>query len=92
VHSRRVIVKGVSGFCQSESTHHHANKRANVLPWRQYAALMKLLRKQQKYFLDEANVGAGLAYHVDAARSDRSGDVISKVEGIFLGHAELSVQ
>src|SRR5438477_2024454 len=36
------------------------NKRANVLPWRQYAALMELLRKRQKYFLDEANVGAGL--------------------------------
>ena len=36
------------------------NKRANVLPWSDYAALMQLLRARQKYFLDEANVGAGL--------------------------------
>jgi len=55
------IVKALSRFCQSEFWHIITpNKRANVLPWRQYAALMELLRKRQKYFLDEANVGAGL--------------------------------
>src|SRR5207247_288807 len=36
------------------------NKRANVLPWGQYLSLMNLLQKQQVYFFDEANVGAGL--------------------------------
>src|SRR5206468_5602331 len=29
------------------------NKRANVLPWRRYTALMALLRERRKYFLYE---------------------------------------
>ncbi len=61
------------------------NKRANVLPWRQYAALMELLRKRQKYFLDEANVGAGLPVMSTLRDLIASGDVIKKVEGIFSG-------
>src|SRR5438477_3445190 len=61
------------------------NKRANVLPWRQYAALMELLRKRQKYFLDEANVGAGLPIMSTLRDLIASGDVIRKVEGIFSG-------
>ena len=36
------------------------NKRANVLPRRRYEELVGLLKKRQKHFLDEANVGAGL--------------------------------
>jgi aspartokinase/homoserine dehydrogenase 1 len=61
------------------------NKRANVLPWRDYAALMDLLRKRQKYFLDEANVGAGLPIMSTLRDLIASGDVIGKVEGIFSG-------
>jgi bifunctional aspartokinase / homoserine dehydrogenase 1 len=61
------------------------NKRANVLPWRQYAALMELLRKRQKHFLDEANVGAGLPVMSTLRDLIASGDVIRKVEGIFSG-------
>ena len=61
------------------------NKRANVLPWREYAALMDLLRKRQKYFLDEANVGAGLPIMSTLRDLIASGDVIEKVEGIFSG-------
>jgi aspartokinase/homoserine dehydrogenase 1 len=61
------------------------NKRANVLPWRNYAALMKLLRARQKYFLDEANVGAGLPVMSTIRDLIASGDVIQKVEGIFSG-------
>src|SRR5262249_16489265 len=61
------------------------NKRANVLPWRQYAALMDLLRERQLYFLDEANVGAGLPVMSTIRDLIASGDVIRKVEGIFSG-------
>jgi aspartokinase/homoserine dehydrogenase 1 len=61
------------------------NKRANVLPWRNYASLMELLRARQKYFLDEANVGAGLPVMSTIRDLIASGDVIQKVEGIFSG-------
>ena len=61
------------------------NKRANVLPWRNYAALMELLRARQKYFLDEANVGAGLPIMSTIRDLIASGDLIQKVEGIFSG-------
>jgi aspartokinase/homoserine dehydrogenase 1 len=61
------------------------NKRANVLPWGEYSALMDLLRKRQKYFLDEANVGAGLPIMSTLRDLIASGDVITKVEGVFSG-------
>jgi len=61
------------------------NKRANVLPWRQYVALMDLLRQRQVYFFDEANVGAGLPVMSTIRDLIASGDVIKKVEGIFSG-------
>ena len=61
------------------------NKRANVLPWRQYSELMDLMRKQQKYFFDEANVGAGLPIMSTLRDLIASGDVIRKIEGVFSG-------
>ena len=61
------------------------NKRANVLPWKQYAALMQLLRTRQKHFLYEANVGAGLPIMSTLRDLVASGDIIQKVEGIFSG-------
>ena len=61
------------------------NKRANVLPWRRYAALMDLLKARQKYFLYEANVGAGLPVMSTIRDLIASGDEIVKVEGIFSG-------
>jgi len=61
------------------------NKRANVLPWWRYVALMELLRKRQVYFFDEANVGAGLPVMSTIRDLIASGDVIRKVEGIFSG-------
>lgn len=61
------------------------NKRANVLPRNEYAALMELLRSRQKYFLDEANVGAGLPIMSTIRDLIASGDVIKKIEGIFSG-------
>jgi aspartokinase/homoserine dehydrogenase 1 len=79
------IVKAYPDFVRANLHIITPNKRANVLPWRQYAALMELLRKWQKYFLDEANVGAGLPIMSTLRDLIASGDVISKVEGIFSG-------
>lgn len=61
------------------------NKKANVLPWKQYSTLMDLMRSRQKYFLYEANVGAGLPVISTLSDLIASGDQIVKVEGIFSG-------
>ena len=61
------------------------NKKANVLPWKHYTALMELMKKRQKYFLYEANVGAGLPVISTLGDLIASGDHIVKVEGIFSG-------
>src|SRR5204863_69744 len=79
------IVKAYPDFVRANLHIITPNKRANVLPWRQYAALMELLRKRQKYFLDEANVGAGLPIMSTLRDLIASGDVIRRVEGIFSG-------
>src|SRR5213078_3949597 len=55
------------------------------LPWRRYVSLMDLLRERQIYFLDEANVGAGLPVMSTIRDLIDSGDVIKKVESIFSG-------
>jgi aspartokinase/homoserine dehydrogenase 1 len=61
------------------------NKRANVLPWRRYAALNELLATHQKRFLFETNVGAGLPVISTLRDLIVNGDPITKVEGIFSG-------
>jgi len=61
------------------------NKRANVLPWRRYKQLTELLKSRQKYFLYEANVGAGLPIISTLNDLIASGDQIVKIEGMFSG-------
>jgi bifunctional aspartokinase / homoserine dehydrogenase 1 len=61
------------------------NKKANVLPWKDYDALMQLLKKRQKHFLYEANVGAGLPIISTLQDLIASGDIIHKIDGIFSG-------
>jgi aspartokinase/homoserine dehydrogenase 1 len=61
------------------------NKRANVLPWKRYAALIAQLQKRQKHFLYEANVGAGLPVLSTLQDLVASGDVVVKIEGILSG-------
>jgi len=61
------------------------NKRANVLPWRRYSALLDLLRARRKHFLYEANVGAGLPIMSTLRDLIASGDEVVKVEGVFSG-------
>lgn len=61
------------------------NKRANVLPWPRYTALIDLLTERQKHFLYEANVGAGLPVMSTVRDLIASGDRVDKVEGILSG-------
>lgn len=61
------------------------NKRANVLPWKRYAALIEQLQRRQKHFLYEANVGAGLPVLSTLQDLVASGDVVVKIEGILSG-------
>jgi aspartokinase/homoserine dehydrogenase 1 len=61
------------------------NKRANVLPWKRYAALIAQLQKRQKHFLYEANVGAGLPVLSTLQDLVSSGDTVLKIEGILSG-------
>jgi aspartokinase/homoserine dehydrogenase 1 len=61
------------------------NKKANVLPWKQYNALMEKLKEKQKFFLYEANVGAGLPVISTLHDLIASGDTIRKIEGILSG-------
>jgi aspartokinase/homoserine dehydrogenase 1 len=61
------------------------NKKANVLPWRRYADLMSRLESRHKYFLYEANVGAGLPVMSTLRDLIASGDEVLKIEGILSG-------
>jgi aspartokinase/homoserine dehydrogenase 1 len=61
------------------------NKWANALPWRRYAALMELLERRKRYFLFEANVGAGLPVVSTLRDLIASGDEIVRIEGILSG-------
>lgn len=61
------------------------NKKANVLPWKRYSALLDLMNARQKYFLYETNVGAGLPVISTLSDLIASGDEIIKVEGVFSG-------
>jgi aspartokinase/homoserine dehydrogenase 1 len=61
------------------------NKRANVLPWPRYKRLTELMKRRQKMFFYEANVGAGLPIISTLQDLIASGDQIIKIEGMFSG-------
>ena len=61
------------------------NKKANVLPLSRYKEFMQTLQQEHKYFLYEANVGAGLPIISTLNDLIASGDTILKIEGIFSG-------
>lgn len=78
----------VDAYCDFVRANLHIvtpNKKANVLPWKQYAQLTDLMKSRQKYFLYEANVGAGLPVISTLRDLVASGDVIVKIEGILSG-------
>ncbi len=61
------------------------NKKANVLPIKNYQALRRALAEHKKAFHYQANVGAGLPVIESVKRLVSSGDKIKKIEGIFSG-------
>ena len=79
------IVEAYGDFARANLHIITPNKRANVLPWQRYDSLMQLMRERQKYFFDEANVGAGLPIMSTIRDLIASGDTIQKIEGVFSG-------
>jgi aspartokinase/homoserine dehydrogenase 1 len=61
------------------------NKWANALPWTRYATLIEQLERRKRYFLFEANVGAGLPIVSTLRDLIASGDEIVRIEGILSG-------
>lgn len=61
------------------------NKIANALPWARYSALMQQLEARRRYFLFEANVGAGLPIVSTMRDLIDSGDEIIRIEGVLSG-------
>ncbi len=79
------VVNSYQAFVESNMHIITPNKKANVLPWKQYNELVELLNKRKKYFLYEANVGAGLPIISTLHDLIASGDTIMKIEGILSG-------
>ncbi len=79
------VVKAYSEFVKANMHIITPNKKANVLPWKRYSDLMELMKQRQKYFLYEANVGAGLPVISTLRDLIASGDTIVKIEGILSG-------
>ena len=61
------------------------NKRANVLPYPQYKALMDQFKRHHSLFLYRANVGAGLPVLSMLKNLLDCGDTIIRIDGIFSG-------
>jgi bifunctional aspartokinase / homoserine dehydrogenase 1 len=79
------VVDAYTGFVEAGFHIVTPNKRANVLPWTRYEALMQLLAKRRKHLLTEANVGAGLPVLSTLNDLIASGDAIEQVEGVLSG-------
>jgi len=62
-----------------------ANKVANSLPYELYDSLRKTLRKYDKQFLYETNVGAGLPIIQTLQGRHRAGEKVTRVRGVFSG-------
>jgi aspartokinase/homoserine dehydrogenase 1 len=61
------------------------NKRANVLPYKQWKKMMASFTKHQCHFLCRTNVGAGLPILTVLDDLIACGDTIYKIEGIISG-------
>ena len=62
-----------------------ANKIANTLDLEFYEELRNVLKKHDKQFLYETNVGAGLPVIETVKRLHQSGEKITKIKGVFSG-------
>ncbi|TAK66090.1 MAG: bifunctional aspartate kinase/homoserine dehydrogenase I [Bacteroidetes bacterium] len=79
------VVNAYPVFVQANMHIITPNKKANVLPIKEYNTLVALLNKRKKFFLYEANVGAGLPIISTLHDLIASGDTIVKIEGVFSG-------
>ena len=79
------VVEAYADFINTNMHIVTPNKRANVLPRKRYEQLLELLKRRQKHFLFEANVGAGLPIISTLQDLITSGDTIHKIEGMFSG-------
>jgi aspartokinase/homoserine dehydrogenase 1 len=79
------VVDAYTDFINANAHIITPNKLANVLPWRQYDALMQLLRKKGREFYFEANVGAGLPVISTLKDLIATGDSVYKIEGTLSG-------
>jgi aspartokinase/homoserine dehydrogenase 1 len=61
------------------------NKKFNVFPMKDYKKLREIMAKNQRQFLYETNVGAGLPLISTIRDLLASGDKITKIEGVFSG-------
>lgn len=61
------------------------NKKANVLPLKDYQSLRKVLADHKKQFHYDANVGAGLPVISSIKNLLAAGDEVRKIEGVFSG-------
>lgn len=61
------------------------NKKFNVLPMKEYRKLREVMVKNKKQFLYETNVGAALPIISTLRDLLKTGDKITKIEGIFSG-------
>ncbi len=62
-----------------------ANKVANTLSHKSYENLREVLKKNDKRFLYETNVGAGLPIIETVKNLHQSGENITKIRGVFSG-------
>lgn len=79
------VVKSYPAFVDASMHIITPNKKANVLPWKRWHEFMQLLETKQRYFLYEANVGAGLPVISTLHDLVSSGDTIHRIEGILSG-------
>ncbi|MDO8430060.1 MAG: bifunctional aspartate kinase/homoserine dehydrogenase I [bacterium] len=61
------------------------NKKFNVFPMKEYKKLREVMAKNKKRFLYETNVGAALPVISTLQDLLKTGDKITKIEGIFSG-------
>jgi aspartokinase/homoserine dehydrogenase 1 len=61
------------------------NKKSNTAPFAEYRSLRETARKNQRYFLYETNVGAGLPIIHTLRNLVETGDEIIKIEGVLSG-------
>ncbi len=62
-----------------------SNKIANTLDFEQYRGLREVLKKSNKKYLYETNVGAGLPLIDTLSMLHGSGEQITKIKGVFSG-------